>query len=283
MSSCRRVRFLTSIFLVLLIGACTGVEPRPPQLPVVVVKDVSELLDKTRLSNPIHDTLRAQARVSVSSPADDYRVTEIIFSKKPSFLRLETTGPLGETLLFLTTDLKRVFIYSPMENRFYSGLASKKNLSLLIPLPFKATDIVGLLQGRIDLSGYYAKGMTFDALSGTYELTLLPEAPPGGMAVLTVDGRTFSIVKMRLYDADNNLIIDGVFDDFSEIGAKTLPMTLSYKVPDAGTFVTIGISYKEIEAGTPIDDSRFSLAPPHGVQEIDLDKSIINFNRTPVQ
>ena len=67
-----------------------------------------------------------------------------------------------------------------MENRFYSGLASRKNLSLLIPLPFKATDIVGLLQGRVDLSGYYAKGMTFDALSGTYELTLLPEAPPTG-------------------------------------------------------------------------------------------------------
>jgi outer membrane lipoprotein-sorting protein len=60
-------------------------------------------------------------------------------------------------------------------------------------------------------------------------------------------------------------------------------LTLSYKVPDAGTFVTIGISYKDIEAGAPIDDSRFSLAPPHGVQEIDLDKSIINFNRTPVQ
>jgi outer membrane lipoprotein-sorting protein len=282
MSFCRRAPLVTSVLLAVLIGACTGVEPRP-QLPIIVVKDVSELFDKTRLNNPIYDTLRAQARVSVSSPSDDYRVTEVIFSKKPSFLRLETTGPLGETLLFLTTDLKRVFIYSPMENRFYSGLASKKNLSLLVPLPFKATDIVGLLQGRVDLSGYFAKGMAFDPLSGIYALTLAPDDPSKGMAALTVDGRTFSILTMRLYDADNNLIIDGTFSDFSQEGGKTLPMTLSYKVPGLGTFATIDIAFKDIEVGTPIDDSRFSLEPPHGVQEIDLDKSIINFNRTPIE
>jgi outer membrane lipoprotein-sorting protein len=273
---------VTFVFFSLLIGACTGVRPKP-ELPVVVVKDVLELLDKTREKNPIHDTLRGQARISVSSTKDNYRATEIVFSKKPSFLRLETIGPIGETLLFLTTDLKRVFIYSPMENRFYTGLASKKNLSLLIPLPFRAAEIVGLLQGRMDLTSYSAKGMTFDGLAGTYEITVLPEEPATGMAVLTIDGRTFSILEMRLYDADNNLIVDGAFDDFTEIGGGTLPMTLSYKVPDEGTFVTVGITYNDIEVDTPVDDSRFSLEPPRGVQEIDLDKSIINFNRTPIQ
>jgi outer membrane lipoprotein-sorting protein len=265
-----------------LTGACTGVKPRP-ELPVVVVKDVSELLDKTRERNPIHDTLRGQARISVSSPAESYHATEVVFSKKPSFLRLETIGPLGQTLLFLTTDLKRVFIYSPMENRFYVGLASRKNLSLLIPLPFKAADIVALLQGRVDLANYFAREMTFDGLAGVYEMTVVSRDYTRGMAVLTVDGRTFNILAMRLYDAENNLIVDGAFDDFTETGKGTLPMSLSYKVPDGGTFVTIDIAYGDAEVGTPLDDSRFSLDPPYGVQEIDLDKSIINFNRTPVQ
>jgi len=282
MNSSRLVTFVTSAMVVLLIAACAGMEPKP-QLPVVVVKDVYELFEKTRDINPIYDTLRGQARVSVSSPSDNYRVTEMIFSKKPSFLRLETTGPLGETLLFLTTDLKRVFIYSPMENRYYSGLASRKNLSMLIPLPFKAAEIVGLLQGRVDMMGYSPREMTFDVLSGIYEMTLLPRESGTGMAVLTVDGRTFSILTMRQYDTDNNLIIDGAFKDFSEIEGKAFPMTLSYKVPDGGTFISVGISYNTVEVGTPIDDSRFSLEPPHGVQEIDLDKSIINFDRTPVQ
>jgi len=282
MNSSRLVTFVTSAMVVLLIAACAGMEPKP-QLPVVVVKDVYELFEKTRDINPIYDTLRGQARVSVSSPSDNYRVTEMIFSKKPSFLRLETTGPLGETLLFLTTDLKRVFIYSPMENRYYSGLASRKNLSMLIPLPFKAAEIVGLLQGRVDMMGYSPREMTFDVLSGIYEMTLLPRESGTGMAVLTVDGRTFSILTMRQYDTDNNLIIDGAFKDFSEIEGKAFPMTLSYKVPDGGTFISVGLSYNTVEVGTPIDDSRFSLEPPHGVQEIDLDKSIINFDRTPVQ
>ncbi len=273
---------LTVVFVTFLVGSCTVARPRP-ELPVIVVKDVSELLDKTRERNPIHDTLRGQARISVSSLKDNYRATEMIFSRKPSFLRLETIGPIGETLLFLTTDLKRVFIYSPMENRFYVGLASKKNLSLLIPLPFKSAEIVGLLQGRLDLTDYFAKGMSFDELTGVYELTVLAQESSRGMAVLTVDGRTFSILAMRLYDADNNLVVDGVFDDFAEVGGKTMPMTLSYKVPDGGTFVTVAITYSDISVGMPIDDSRFSLEAPRGVQEIDLDKSIINFNRTPIQ
>ncbi len=164
-----------------------------------------------------------------------------------------------------------------------SGLASRKNLSLLIPLPFKATDIVALLQGRVDLADYYGKGMTFDELAGVYELTALPEEPTRGMAVLTVDGRTFSILTMRLYDADNNLIVDGVFDDFGAVGEGLMPMKLSYKVPDGGGFVTVGIKYGDVEVNTSLDDSRFSLDPPRGVQEIDLDKSIINFNRTPIR
>lgn len=286
MNFCKWAVLFTAAFVLLSAGACTGARPRPqPQskLPVIIVKDVSELLDKTREKNPIHDTLRGQARISVSSLTDNYRATEMIFSKKPSFLRLETMGPIGQTLLFLTTDLKRVFIYSPLENRFYAGLASRKNLSLLIPLPFKAADIVTLLQGRVDLTDCFAKGMTFNTLAGTYELTVMSQEPGRGPAVLTVDGRTFSILAMRLYDADNNLIADGIFGDFSDDGAGGLPMTLSYKVPDSGTFVTVGIDYSSVEVGTPIDNSRFSLDPPHGVQEIDLDKSIINFNRTPIQ
>lgn len=282
MTSCRRAVPVSVACLLLLMSACSVARPKP-EIPAVVLKDVSELLDRAREQNPIHDTLRGQARITVSSLNNNYRADEIIFSKKPSFLRLETVGPLGETLLFLTTDLKRVFIYSPMENRFYVGLASKKNLSLLIPLPFKSADIIALLQGRVDLTDYYAKEMTFNELTGIYELTVLPENPPRRMAVLTVDGRTFSILKMRLYDADNNLILDGVFEDFGSVGEGTIPMKLSYKVPDEGGFVSVGIRYNNIEVNTSLDDSRFSLDPPRGVQEIDLDKSIINFNRTPVQ
>jgi hypothetical protein len=32
-----------------------------------------------------------------------------------------------------------------------------------------------------------------------------------------------------------------------------------------------------------VEDSRFVIEPPRGVQDIDLDKSIINFNRTPIK
>jgi outer membrane lipoprotein-sorting protein len=282
MSSCRIGRLFTAGCAALLIISCTVPQPKPV-LPIVRVKSTDDLFEKTKAKNPVHDVLRGQARVSVSSLSDKYRVTEMVFAKRPSSLRLETIGPLGQTLLFLATDLKKVFIYSPTENRYYFGLASKKNLSLLVPLPFKAADIIELLQGRVDLDNYYPRSMSFDEIKGIYELTISPLEPGRGMALLTVDGRTFSILAMKLYYSDNNLIIDGAFSDFDTATNTAVPMTIAYKVPDEGTFVKIGIEYADLDVNAPIDDSRFVLDPPRGVQEIDLDKSIINFNRTPIQ
>ncbi len=282
MSSCRMKCLLVAGCAALFIISCTVPQPKPV-LPIVRVKNTDDLFERTKAANPVHDVLRGQARVSVSSLSDNYRVTEMVFAKRPSFLRLETVGPLGQTLLFLATDLKKVFIYSPTENRYYSGLASKKNLSLLVPLPFKAADIIELLQGRVDLDNYFPKSMSFDELKGIYELTVSPLESGRGMALLTVDGRTFSILAMKLYDSENNLIIDGTFRDFEAPTNTAVPMTMAYKVPDEGTFVKIGIEYADVDVNAPIDDSRFVLDPPRGVQEIDLDKSIINFNRTPIQ
>jgi outer membrane lipoprotein-sorting protein len=282
MISCK-ARFALLSSLVALVAAGCAVAPPKPQLPIVKVAGLGELYEKTRERNPINETLRGQADVRVSSAAENYRVTELIFSKRPSFLRLETLGPMGQTLLFLATDLKKVFIYSPIENRYYFGLASKKNLSLLVPLPFKATDIVELLQGRVDLARYDPVSMSFDELSGIYEMKIAPRESGRGIAHIVVDARTFSILAMRLYDSDNNLIIDGTFDDFGVVGDETLPRSIAYKVPDEGRFVKIAITYADIEVNSPVDDSRFVIDPPRGVQEIDLDKSIINFSRTPVR
>ena len=282
MSSYKIPPTLISSFALLFVVACVTV-PQKTELPIVRVKDVDELFERTKDKNPIHETVRGQARIRVSSPSQNYRADEMIFSKRPSFLRLETVGPLGETLLFLATNLKKVFIYSPIENRYYFGLASKKNLSLLVPLPFKAADIVELLQGKVDLERYYPASMSLDEPAGTYELKVLPQESGRGMALLTVDARTFYVLAMKLYDNENNLIIDGTFSDFDPAGNTTLPMAIAYKVPDEGTFVKIGIEYDAVEVDTPIDESRFVLDPPRGVQEIDMDKSIINFNRTPIQ
>ncbi len=271
-----------SFFTLFLITSC-AVPPPKPVIPVVIVGSTGELFERTKNSNPIYDSLRATARVSVSSPEEKYRIDEVILAKRPGFLRLESIGPMGETFLFLTTDKKRVYIYSPMENRYYHGLASMKNLSLIIPLPFKTADIVELLQGRIDLSNYYPSNMSFDQLKELYTLTLMPEVKGRGRSYLTLDARTFYILDMKLYDEDNNLIIAGEFSDFEDSGGKIIPKTIEYRVPKDLTFVTIKIEIDDIKLGTYIEESRFILEPPRGVQEIDLDKSIINFNRTPIK
>jgi outer membrane lipoprotein-sorting protein len=283
MNSSKRTGILISVAALILFSCALPSRPKTEMMPIVQVKDVDELFTKTMEKNSVHETLKAQAKVKVSSPSDNYSVTELIFSKRPSFVRLETIGPLGQTLLFLTTDIKKVYIYSPTENRFYTGLASRKNLSLLVPLPFKAADIIDLFQGRIDLSRYVPQSMSFDELKGIYEVQVIPNETGLGMVVLTVDARTFSILTMRVYDQDNNLTVDGAFGDFAGVGTAVIPRKLTYNVPNQGVFVKIVIEYDDVQLDVTLDDSRFVLDTPRGVQEIDLDKSIINFSRAPVQ
>jgi hypothetical protein len=92
-----------SFFVFLLIISC-AVPPPKPVIPVVIVGSTGELFERTKNSNPIYDSLRATAMVSVSSPEEKYRIDEVILAKRPGFLRLESIGPMGETFLFLTTD-----------------------------------------------------------------------------------------------------------------------------------------------------------------------------------
>ena len=276
-----RVILFSSLLLFATISCTTT--PRRPDIPLVMVNTTGELFSKTINANPVYDSLRGTARLSVSSIEEKYSVTELILAKKPGFLRLESIGPMGETILFLATDRKKVYIYSPMENRYYHGLASRKNLSLIIPLPFKSTDIVELLQGRIDLTQYYPTEMSFDLEKEVYTLTLMPDVSGRGRAYLKVDARTFYILEMKLYDTDNNLIIDGAFSHFEIISDSVFPMLISYRVPGPLSFVKIVIDYKEVKLNAFIEDSRFSIDAPRGVQEIDVDKSIINFDRTPIR
>ncbi|MBN1883481.1 MAG: DUF4292 domain-containing protein [Deltaproteobacteria bacterium] len=280
---CCKAALCLVILLTLTACATTATGPLKTDLPVILVDTSGELYDLVLTANPVYDTIRATSDVSVTSSDEDYNVTELILGMRPGFLRLESLGPLGDTVLFLTTDQKRVYIYSPFENRFYTGLASKKNLSLLIPIPFSATDIVELLQGRVDLTDYYPIQMTYDELKQSYTLTLMPKTTKRGRAVLTVDGRTFLILEMMLYDTAGNLILIGSFSRFEEIGERTIPTTLDFEVPEGGSFLDVRIKHSEVRLDSYIEESRFELEPPRGVQEIDLDKSIIDFDRTPIK
>ena len=286
--SSRTALFIIFVSITLILTSCATPKPKRADksrldIPLVPVKSTGELFNKVKEINGVLESIRGVATISVSSRSEKYRITEIILAKRPGYLRLESLGPMGQTVLFLATDNKKIYIYSPLENRFYFGLASKKNLSMIVPLPFKSTDIVEIVQGKIDHSKYFPTKMTFNLEKEEYTLTIMPEDRTRGMAYLTVDARTFFVTGMKLYDRYNNLIIDGAFSDFRKIDKNIFPMKLKYRVPSDLVFVEIEIEYQDVKLNTLIDESRFSMTPPHGVQEIDVDKTIINFDRTPVE
>ena len=286
--SLRTAPFIFFVSIMLVLPSCATTKPKKADkarldIPLVPIKSTGELFNKVKETNGVMESIRGVAEISVSSKSDNYKITEIILAKRPGYLRLESLSTVGQTFLFLATDNKKIYIYSPLENRFYFGLASKKNLSMIVPLPFKSTDVVEIIQGKIDYSKYFPSKMTFDLEKEEYTLTIMPEDRTRGMAYLTVDARTFFVTGMKLYDRYNNLVIDGVFSDFRKIDNHIFPMNLRYRVPSDLVFIDIEIEYHDVKLNTLIEESRFSMTPPHGVQEIDVDKTIINFDRTPVE
>src|SRR5574341_2191278 len=81
--------------LLLLFFSCRPFIPRPPELlpPAALLVE--------RAQHPAVTTLKAMARVTVSSPKRSGTFSQILAAQEPSSLRLEGLGPLGNILFIV--------------------------------------------------------------------------------------------------------------------------------------------------------------------------------------
>ncbi len=134
--------WLLSLLFFLVISGCATLPLLPPETP-----SPEFLLHQIRTRLQTFEGLKGLAQVKVSAAEKSFQAQEVLFVRRPGWLRAESLGPLGTPQFYLVTDGRELSLYNPGENRYYWGWATAKHLSLALPLALEPEEVVSLLLG----------------------------------------------------------------------------------------------------------------------------------------
>jgi outer membrane lipoprotein-sorting protein len=203
----------------------------------------------------------------VELPDKKFSVKEIIIAQTPYYLRLETLSPLGQPQFIAATDGGELFLFYPSENKFYVGAASRRNLSLFIPLNLSLDTVVSLIMGRVPLIEYDDEQMVCEVQGDFYVLKL--SGREGEQTQVLQLHRDQKELKTESYEEGGKLLFTTQYGSYERIGDVRFPREISITVPQDGTKVQV--RYKSVELLSQIDSEKFMLAPPQGAEVLTLE------------
>ena len=258
-----------SIFccVLFILPRCTHLKP---PTPISVYQECSphQILLRFKEEEGIPIGLKAVAKIRVESPDKKYSVKEVIVVKRPQCLRLETLSPLGHPLFFIVTDGRKLFLFSISENKFYHGIASTKNISLLFPGNLSLEEIVSIMLGEVPLIDYDSEQVECQTKGDICVLRLSTE-DERFKQVLRVSLSNQEVIESEIYDQVEGLILSTRYRHYERIGEALFPREIIVFMPRDETKVKV--SYKEIELLSEINPAQFRLTPPQGVEVIPLE------------
>ena len=204
----------------------------------------------------------------MESPKEKFSVKEIVITKKPQCLRLETLNPLGQPLFFIVTDGKELSLFSPSENKFYRGIASRKNVSLFFHVNLGLEETVSIILGKVPLIEYDAEHVECQREADFYVLKLSTKDKKLTQ-ILKVNLSDQKVVESETYKQGEGLILTAQYKRYEKIGGISFPREITVTMPRDETRVKI--HYKEIELLSEIDPDQFRLLPPQGVEVLPLE------------
>jgi outer membrane lipoprotein-sorting protein len=120
------------------------------------------------------ESLRAVARVTVTSAQGRYSTRQTFLWQRPALLRLDTLGLFGQPVMSLVANSDQVSIYYPAEGNFFQGPASAETFARVIGLPLEVAEFGPLLLGYIrPVPGEQVAAVSLQADGGLYLLRFL--------------------------------------------------------------------------------------------------------------
>lgn len=210
------------------------------------------------------DTLRATARVSLSSPEGDYSRKMALLVRQPSNLRVETIPLFGPADFFLSANREALKVFFPGEGKFYVGAATRENLSLFFKVFLSPADMVPLLAGGLPphipdgrLSGHMEEGAyRVDIRSGRRRRSLW------------VDPVSHILTKIEEAD-DHRTLWRAAFADHTVVDGTPYPRKIHVEVKEPER-VEMDIRYLDLDTSFAADVAVFDLQIPSGITPIPI-------------
>jgi outer membrane lipoprotein-sorting protein len=252
------------LFSASLLSGCASLWPRRVPREILASAD---LLQRVQARNRRIHSIRAQAKVTVNLGKNRFTLEELIIVKKPASLRVEAFSPIGQPLLYLTTDGEFLEALVPAENRLYRGGASAKNLSPFFSFPAEAGKLIPLIVGEVDWSDDERLATHYSQKDKAY--IVKEDTPEGSRRIFWIDPFHFAPLRATELDKLRNPRWEVLFANFRKRNGIHFPMDIEFRIPPSQRRIRMHLL--EWEINPSLGEGTFRLDVPKGVEIIDMD------------
>jgi outer membrane lipoprotein-sorting protein len=209
--------------------------------------------------------LKGLAQVRISSPEKSFTNQQVLFARRPGFMRVESLSPLGTPLLYMVTDGKEIRLYLPEENRYFQGNFEPRALSFAFPLALHPEEMVAFLLGGVPLMEPERISLRPDSKEGLWVLDL--HSPSRGESqTLWVHPHSFHILRAKLNRP--GLSVHLLYSSFREVKGVLFPHQRRLASEELKTRITA--EFPEVELNPEWGVQDFSLPVPRGASVLPL-------------
>ncbi|MFH1758699.1 MAG: DUF4292 domain-containing protein [Pseudomonadota bacterium] len=252
--------WLLSLLFFLPISGCATLPVLPPETP-----SPEFLLNQIRTRLQTFEGLKGLAQVKVSAAGKNFHAQEVLFVRRPGWLRAESLSPLGTPQFYLVTDGRELSLYYPAENRYYWGRAMAKHLSLALPLALEPEEVVSFLLGDPILIDYDSASTRRDGQEGLWTVELASTSRRERQ-ILWVNPFSWHILRAEFYRPALSQRL--IFEDFRRIQGFLFPQKIQFTSFEPVARLTV--EYLEMELNPFWTAQDFHLPVPRGTTVIPL-------------
>ncbi|HEX4386589.1 MAG TPA: DUF4292 domain-containing protein [Myxococcales bacterium] len=218
------------------------------------VGDPQALFEQARKAHGQPQSMACDAKAFVEAPKDGGRYELHVSVQRPDSIRIEALTPVGDPAAVMVAKDGKFALLDLRNSVYYRGPATPRNLSRLVPVPFRPEELVAALTGAIpELAGAPASEAKRTA-DGT-QLTFTKD----GLTEQVVLGNDLRVLQAQRSDAKGPLW-SMKLDQHSD----GVPMLLHLDAPDAKTQVDLRL--RNVKIGQEPPASAFQLAVPQGMR-----------------
>jgi len=238
----------------LLFGGCATVPVLPPEIP-----PAGEVLQQVDARRQFLQGLKGLARTKLTSPEKSFSASQVLFARRPGFLRAETLSPLGTPALYAVTDGQKLNVYHPSENRYYEGSFQAGSFSLGVPPDLTSEEVVSFLLGEVPRTDYEKVSIRAEREKGLWVLDL-EAASREESQTLWVHPRSFYLLRAEFRRPRFSYRAE--FTGFEPVNDILFPRRMLLVSDDPQT--RIAVEFYELELNPAWDPQDFVLPVPRG-------------------
>lgn len=252
--------WLAALFLGILLS-CTK---RIDFGPMGEIHNPEELLKLTDQGEREIASIKGEARLRVTSPKNNGSLNTFVAVAEPDKLHLESLNFFGKPQTILVSAGGRFELLDSDGGKYYRGPASQENLSRFMPVAVPVGDLVRMMLGRAPRISAPAT-LSVDPESKSYIIAL---AAADVQQTLWIDPSSHRVKRSQVRGPH---AYDVTFEEFRGYRSTEYPREITLNVPSEHT--RLELTYRDVEINPQLAQPLFELAPPKGVQVIELDEA----------